>query len=416
VPALRIARSDAGSAIKEGARATDGLPRARLRRSLVTLQVAMSLALMVGAGLLGRSFARLQAVEIGFATDVLVASIALPSDAYDSLEKVEVFFTALADLLAELPGVEAAALATSPPLAGANDTAVHREGRPPGSPADRRFAQIRWVQGNYFGALGIPVLRGRAFDDRADGPGAPPIVVISRNMADTFFPGEDAIGQRLVVDLQQPVTVEVAGIVGDARIFGQADDAPALLYMSSRQFPTNFMNVIVRSVAVPSAMSAPIRDAVRALDPALSIARVESIRDLLRESVAQPRLRTALIGAFATVALVLTLIGVYGIVAFTVGQRTREIGIRIALGATADQVVRMVMRQGAMLVGLGIAGGLVLAFAASRLIASLLFEVEPTDPLVFALVPLVLGAAALLATAVPARRAARIEPVRALRE
>jgi putative ABC transport system permease protein len=217
------------------------------------------------------------------------------------------------------------------------------------------------------------------------------------------------------VDLQTPVSVEVAGIVGDARVFGQAEEAPALLYMSSRQFPTNFMHLIVRTAAAPSAVAAPIRRTVRALDPALSIARVESMRDLLRASVAEPRLRTVLIGAFAAVALVLTLTGVYGIIAFTVGQRTREIGIRLALGATGRDVVRMIMRQGAALVSLGVLIGLPLAVGGSRLLAGLLFEVRPADALIFTLAPIALGAAALLAAAVPARRAARIEPVRALR-
>jgi putative ABC transport system permease protein len=414
-PAVRIVRSGDASRLKEGARGADGSERASLRRGLVVMQVALSLALLVGAGLLARSLARLQAVEVGFASDVLLAEIALPPEVYGSLDKVEAFFTALSERLNGLPGIEAAALATSPPLAGANDTSVYPEGEPPAAPADRRFAQIRWVQGDYFGALGIPVLRGRVFDDRADGPGAPPVVVISRNMAEKFFPGRDPIGQRLVVDLQDAVTVEVAGIVGDARVFGQAEEAPTLLYMSSRQFPTNYMHVIVRTAAAPAAMGAPIRGTVQTLDPALSIARLRSMRDLLRDSVAQPRLRTILVAAFAAVALVLSLTGVYGIVAFTVGQRTREIGIRLALGATGREVVRMILRQGAVVVGLGLLVGLGLAFGASRLLGSLLYEIGPSDPLVFTVVPLAVGAAALLAAALPARRAARIEPVRALR-
>jgi putative ABC transport system permease protein len=414
-PAVRIVRSSDASRMKEGARGADGSERASLRRGLVVTQIALSLALLVGAGLLARSLARLQAVEVGFASDVLLAAIALPAEVYGSLDEVEGFFTALSERLNGLPGVEAAALATSPPLAGANDTSVYPEGEPPAAPADRRFAQIRWVQGDYFGALAIPVLRGRVFDDRADGPGAPPVVVISRAMAEKFFPGKDPIGERLVVDLQDAVTVEVAGVVGDARVFGQAEDAPAMLYMSSRQFPTNYMHLIVRTAAASAGMGASIRGTVQALDPALSIARLESMRDLLRDSVAQPRLRTILVAAFAAVALVMSLTGVYGIVAFTVGQRTREIGIRLALGATGHEVVRMIMRQGAVVVGLGLLVGLALAFGASRLLASLLYEMGPNDPLVFTIVPLAVGAAALMAAALPARRAARIEPVRALR-
>ena len=290
-----------------------------------------------------------------------------------------------------------------------------REGRPPASQADRQFAEIRWIQGDYFHAVGIPVLRGRAFDDRSDGPGTPPAAVISRSMAERFFPGENALGQQIVVDLRTPVTAEVVGVAADARVFGQASEPPALLYLSSRQFPTNFMNIVVRSAAAPAAVAGPLRRAVQELDPSLALARVESMRDLLNESVSQPRLRTWLISGFAAVALLLTLIGVYGILAFSVSRRTKEIGIRLALGASDRQVVAMVLRQGALLVGAGTAAGLLLALWAGGLLSTVLYEVPPNDPLVFTTVALGLAVAGLIAAAVPARRAARIEPVRALR-
>jgi predicted permease len=354
-------------------------------------------------------------VDVGFATDVLLASISLPPETYDSLDKAGTFFTALSDRLRAVPGVEAAALATTPPLVGGNDTAVHPEGRPPVSQADRRFAQIRWIQGNYFGALDMPMLRGRAFEDQSDAPGTPPVAVISRRMAETFFPGEHALGRRIVVDLRTPVTAEVVGVAADARVFGQASEPPPLLYLSSRQFPTNFMNIVVRSAAAPAAVAGPLRRAVQELDPALALARVESMRDLLDASVAQPRLRTWLIAGFAAVALLLTLIGLYGILAFSVGRRTKEIGIRLALGATDRQIVAMVLRQGIGLVGIGTIAGLLLALRAGRLLSTVLFEVPPNDPVVFATVAIGLAVSGLIAAAVPARRAARIEPIRALR-
>ena len=179
------------------------------------------------------------------------------------------------------------------------------------------------MQGDYFGALDIPLVAGRRLNDRSDAPDTPAVAVISRRMADQFFPGENAVGQRIVVDLQKPVTAEVVGVAADARVFGQASDPPSILYLSSRQFPTNFMNIVVRSAAAPAAVAGPLRQAVHEIDPALAVARVESMRDLLAASVAQPRLRTWLITGFAAVALLLTLIGLYGILAFTVSRRTK---------------------------------------------------------------------------------------------
>lgn len=413
-PVLRLPRA-VRLVPDEGARTTGSAARARLRGSLVAAQIALSLALLVAAGLLARSFARLQAVDVGFATDVLMAQISLPAQQYQSLDAVERFYTRLADELAALPGVEAAALATAPPLTGGNDTAVHREGRPPAGQADRQFAQIRWVQGAYFRALQIPLRQGRVFDDRRDHPSSPPVVVISERLADMLFPGEAAVGQRLIVDLRDPVAVEVAGVVGDTRVFGQASEVPPLLYMSARQFPTNWLHMIVRTAAGPGALAGPIRETVQALDPSLALARVESLRDRLRESVAQPRLRTGVVGLFAAIAVLLALTGVYGLMAFAVGQRTREIGIRLALGATREEVQRMVLRQAARFIAPGIVLGLLAAAAASQLMNSLLFEVPPSDPVVFIAAPLALTVAALAAAFVPARRAATIEPVRALR-
>ena len=311
--------------------------------------------------------------------------------------------------------MEAAALATSPPLIGGNDTAVHPEGRPPASQADRQFAQVRWIQGRYFEALQVPSLKGRVFDDRLDLPDGFPVVVISRRLADQLFPGEDALGRRIVVDLRQPVVAEIVGIVADARIFGQGNEAPPLLYMSARQFPTNTLHIMARTEAGAAALTKPIRAVVHELDPTLAVARVQSMRDRLRESVAQPRLRTGIVGAFAAIAVVLALTGIYGVIAFAVGQRTREIGIRMALGATRGDVLRMVLRQGALLIAPGIVGGLLIAYIAGGLMSTLLFEVPPTDLAVFVAAAVMLAGASLVAVAVPARRASRIEPVRALR-
>lgn len=415
-PALQLATPAIGAALVGGTRNTQGRSRTRARQALVAVQVALSIVLLVRAGLLVRSFARLQAVDLGFATaDVLLAPVSLPPQSYPSLDQAERFFTTLADDLQRLPGVEAAALATTPPLIGGNDTSVHREGRAPATPTDQQFAQIRWVQGRYFETLEIPVRAGRVFDDPRDAPGAPPVVVISQAMAETFFPGEAAIGQRVVVGLRTPLTAEVVGVVGDTLVFGQDSEAPALIYLSARQSPTNFMNAIVRMRPGVAAPDEAVRRAVQGIEPTLAMARLLRMDELSADAIAPARFRTGLVGSFAAVALALTVVGLYGALAYTVATRRREIGIRLALGARASEVVGLILRQGGRLIGIGIAMGLAAAFVASRWLTSMLFEVTPADPLVFTLVPAVLAIVAVAAIAIPARRAARVDPVGALR-
>jgi putative ABC transport system permease protein len=415
-PALQAARPAATSALGDGTRAGHSRSRVRLRQALVVLQVALSVMLLIGAGLLTRSLVRLQAVDFGFGTrGVLLASISLPPESYEGDEDVEPFFTTLSEKLNALPGVDAAALATSPPLVGGNDTSIHRPESPPATSADRQHTQIRWVQGRYFEALDIPLLSGRLLDDRRDGPDAPPAIVISRMLAENFFPDENPIGQRLTVDLRTPVTAEIVGVVADARVFGQVNGAPPLLYMSSRQSPTNFMNVIASTTMDPAALAGALRAAVRELDPTIAVDRIRRMHDLADASVASPRFRAGLIGSFAGVALLLTLVGLHGLLAYAVSQRRREIGIRLALGARADQVVGLVVRQGAALVAVGAILGLAGAMAANRLFSAMLFDVSTTDPLVFGLVTGGLIGVAVLAFVVPARRAARVDPVSALR-
>jgi putative ABC transport system permease protein len=413
LPAIAVSRGDLMSPARTGSR---GAGHDRLRPVLVTGQIAMSVLLLVSAGLLTRSFVHLVSVDPGFATDdVLIARLVLPESRYPSPERRGAYFSALLETLGAVPGIEAVALTTGPPLSGASDTSVHVEGKPPASPADRRFAQVRWVQGKYFDLLGIPILGGRSLDDRIDRPGTQAAIVISRNMAHQFFPGANPIGRRVVIDLGDPTIAEVVGIAADARLFGQGSEAPQTMYLSAHQAPGNYMQVLARTSLDAGRFSGALRRSVNALDPTLAPGQVETMRALIDRSVAQPRFRMLLIGAFASVALLLTLVGLYGTVSYSVAQRRREIGIRLAVGADGPQVIRLIVRQAARMVLVGIPAGLGAAWMAGRAISRQLFEVQPTDPFVFIAVPLLLGGVALAAILGPARAAARVDPVVALK-
>jgi putative ABC transport system permease protein len=239
--------------------------------------------------------------------------------------------------------------------------------------------------------------------------------VISQAMVDAFFPEGNPIGRRLVVDLRSPITAQVIGVAGDTRVFGQGTDAPALLYMTARQSPTNFMNVVARTAPGAAPFSSLLRQAVQDVDPSIAVDRLLRMEDLSSEAVAPARFQVGLIGTFAIVALLLTVVGLYGMLAYAVAERRREIGIRLALGAKANDVAGLVVRQGARLVAVGVVLGLAGALVARQFVASMLFEISPTDPLVFVLVPVLLLVVALLAVAIPARRAARVDAATALR-
>jgi putative ABC transport system permease protein len=415
VPALQATGRDPSKALNDGVRSAGGRTRTRLRGGLVLAQVALSCTLLVAAGLLVRSLARLQSVEPGFdPKGVVLAHVSLPIGKYASEESAGLWFDSLLERLSSTPGVEAAGLSSAPPLIGANDTSVHRPERPPASEQDRRFAQLRSIHGDYFPALRVPVLAGRAFAP-ADRRDAAPVVIINRRMAQEFFPGERAIGRHLVIDRGTPLRAEVIGVVGDVRLFGQEVEAPATMYLSSRQVPSPAAHVVLRMAGDTSPAGALLRRAIQSLDPTVAIARTQTMDGLLAGSLAQPRFRTILIACFAAVALTLTLCGLYGTLAWAVAQRTREFGIRLALGAAPRELLRMVLREGARMIApgavLGLAGGL----AAGALFRDFLYEVQPFEPAIFLAVAGGLAALAMLAMVGPARRAARVDPADALR-
>jgi putative ABC transport system permease protein len=414
VPALHASRQDPADSLRQAGRVGAGRSRTRMRNTFVVAQMAVSCTLLAAAGMFVQSLWRLQSVDPGFnARGVVVSHLSLPQDTFDSDAKVANWYESLLARLSSAAGVEAAALASAPPLVGANDTAVHREGNAPASDADRRFAQLRYVDGDYFAALGMRMTSGRPFAT-TDRSGAPSVVVITEEMAREFFPQTNAVGQRLVVDLGEPTAAEVIGVVSDARLFGQASAAPATMYLTSRQWPRPATHVVVR-MATPSLAGLVLRDTVRSLDRNVAVGRIQSLEQMLHESLAQPRFRTILAMLFASIALALTLGGLYGSVSWAVAQRTREFGIRSAVGARPRQLLMLVLRQGMWIVALGVWLGLAGAYASGRVVQELLYETRPFEASVVASVTALLVALATAAMIVPAWRAGRIDPAVTLR-
>ena len=415
-PAVHAGRGDVAAAIRPARAVTQDRQRRLGQRVLVIARLSVSVVLLSGAALLVRGFLRLVAIDPGFtASDVTLTPLPLPDDHYGADASIDGFYGLLLERLTASPGIEAVSLATAPPLSGANDTVVYRENRPPATASDRRFAQIRRIRGQYFGTLGIPILAGRPFDDRADRAGAHDVAIVSQQMAREHFGSEDAVGQRVVVDLGEPITADVIGVAGDVRIFGQANDAPPMVYLHARQHPAPFMQAIVKAAVPPGEVASTIRRQLQTLDPVLAAGRTERMEALLADSVAQPRFAMLLIGSFAGVALTLTLVGLYGTLAYLVSPRQREFGIRLAMGATRGGIRRMVFRQGLALIACGVPAGIVLSLFTSRFAAAFLLNVEGSDPMVLAGVAALLTVTSLAAMLGPPQRAAGVEPLAALR-
>jgi putative ABC transport system permease protein len=415
VPALQASRQDPAESLSHGGRSVGGRTRTRLRNAFTVAQIAVSCTLLAAAGLFVQSLWRLQSVDPGFnARGVVLSELSLPADRFDTDTKLATWYESLLAKLASTSGVEAVALASGPPLIGGGDTAVYQEGHPPASDADRRFAQLRYVDGEYFAALGMRTASGRTFT-QADRIGAPPVVVITESMAREFFPQTNPVGGRLVVDLgDKPTIAEVIGVVGDARLFGQASEAPSTMYLTSRQFPHARTHVVLRT-ASPALAGPMLQATIRSLDRNVAIGRVQSLDEMMTQSLAQPRFRTVLAVLFAMLALALTLGGLYGAISWTVTQRTREFGIRSALGARPRQLLAMVLRQGIRIVGLGGVLGLGGAVLGGRFVDDLLYQTRPFEPSVAIAVTMAVGLLAMGAMIAPALRAGRADPAVTLR-
>jgi putative ABC transport system permease protein len=419
-PALQGSAPDLTEALKDGARgATAGPGRGRLRSALVVAEVAMTLVLLVGAGLLVKTVGRLQGVDPGFDPQNAVSmNVWLPAATYPNGESRMAFFDRLLERVAALPGVEAAGVTNVLPSGSNFDRfAVEAEGqpRPPGEGAEvDRYV----VSQGYLRAMRIPVLRGRALTER-DGPDAPPVVLVNETLARSLWPGEDAVGKRV----RSPQTaageerpwLTVVGVVGDVRQYGLDRPATRQVYFPYAQSPRSAMTLVVRAPAESSGLVAAVRREVLAVDPNQAVFDVATLEQVLADSIALRRLATILLGLFTAVALALAAVGVYGVVAYTAAQRTHEIGIRMALGARPEDVLRLVVGQGMRLAIAGIVVGLVAARVLSGLLESLLFEVRAADPAIYAAGAAIAAAVAAAACAAPAARAARVDPMVALR-
>ena len=424
-PAVALVRSGRGAGagalalLRGGARTTGG---AGLRNGLVVTSVSLAMLLLVCAGLVGTSFVKLMRVDVGFdAEHVLTASVALPVSLYPadttpgrySRERVVQFHDALIERLERTPGVRAAAATNIAPFSGEN-TGMGFEpvGAASGRPDEYRQASWRVVTPNFFSVMSIPLVRGRVFDTRDRYP-APDAMVINETMARLGWSGEDPVGQQ--VKLKSGRTMTVVGVVADTRhLFVDSLPAPTM-YFSHAQFPWPTMWVTVRAAGDPAALSAALRREVSSLDPNVAAARIQPLGRLVREATAEPRLIVVVFGIFASAALVLATIGLYGIVSYTVSQRSREIGVRLALGAPPGQIVRTVLGHGVRLAAIGVALGIAGAYATGGVLRSILFQTAPTDAVTCLAIGIALIAIAGVASAGPARRAARVDPIITLR-
>ena len=406
--------------VESSGRASGGRARNRLRSSLVVWQLGLSFMLLIGAALMMRSFAKLQGVDAGFTVDnVLTMSLDLNFSRYSTaerrieLDKVNAFHSGLHDSVRALPGVIHAATAYTFPLNSSfqNDGTFEIEGRDPG--AARPTASFLGVSPEYFQALGVPLLVGRFFDDHDRGT-ATDAKIVNRRLARRHFGADDPVGRRISFDRGETWHM-VVGVVGDVRQAGLDREPADAIYLPFAQFPGYTATLLVRTAADPMTVAEQVRGAAHRLDPETAISSVRTLYQIRNESLSQPRLTTLLLGLFAFVALTISATGLSGLLAYSVSQRTQEIGIRVALGAAPGRVVGMVVREGLVPVAIGIGLGLLGALGLARLVTGLLFGVEPTDPLCFAGSAAVLLVVAVVACVVPVRRAVAIEPVTALR-
>jgi predicted permease len=424
-PALHVRARSFFASLREGARSTAGRGRRLFRSGLVVAEVALAALLVVGAGLLLRSFWALQRVETGFdPRGVLTFQLALPEPIYPKPEDAEGFYQRLAAGLTALPGVEAVATMTDlPPKrdVDANDTEFEGVPGPPEGPI-QNVDYYQFISPGYFEAMRIPVVKGRAFVG-ADATSETAVAVVSRRLAQVFWPDQDPIGKRLRPDFGPEIPwFSVVGVVGDVKEGGLNRPAGTELYLLADQllvrrlgFGLRTRNLVVRTAGDPLALASSVRAEVRRLDPALPVAGLQPLARVVRNSLGGSRFLALLVGVFGAAALMLAAVGTYGVLSYAVEERRHEMGVRLALGAAGGAVLGLVLRQGMRLAGAGLAAGLVGALALRRVIASVLFETAPTDPVTFGGVAALLAGVALFACWLPARRAMRVDPMVTLR-
>jgi putative ABC transport system permease protein len=413
LPALQASGVNVLEALKDASRGSTSAGH-RLRSSLLVAEVSLSLVLLIAAGLLLTSFSRLQRVEPGFAPDgIFTAQLVLPPQRYDR-EKLVAFYESLYQRLSTLPGIDGAALTDRVPLTGGQSPApVAVMGRPLPPMSERPNANRHLVSPRYFSTLGIPIRAGRDFDER-DSSRVPHTVIVNETFARRHFPGEDPIGRTLVTGMGQ-MPSQIVGVVADVRSTSLNTPPETDYFLPALQRPETFTNILIRTDATPVATATAVREALRAVDPDLPLLQPQLLETRIAQTVANRRLALVLLASFAALALLLASLGVYSVMAHLVAFRTSEIGIRMALGASPGNVMRMVLGHGRRLTLIGIAIGIGGALAMSRLLQQVLFEVDPADPMIYVAVSAVLLLVAEFASFLPARRATRIDPVIALR-
>ena len=416
-PAIQASETNVNAVLTEGGRGgTAGRGGRRMRNALVVFEVALAVVVLIGAGLLMRSFVRLRAADPGFQpSGLLTFRLPLAGGRNAAPGRRAAFFQEVEDRIAALPGVRGVGAVNALPLGGlGGGTAFAVADRPAPPPDQRPMALLRTASPAYFRAMGIPLLAGRAFAV-SDTAQAPPVVIVNRKLASRFWPAENPIGGRLAVDAIGGRVAEVVGVVGDVKPESLEGEAWPTIYNPYAQAPASTMVVVVRTGQAPRSLAAAVEREVHGLDAAQPVADVRTMEDVLAGVLAGPRFNAALLGIFAQIAFVLAAVGIYGVISYDVSQRTHEIGIRAALGAQPAAVLKLILGQGARLAACGIALGMAAAFALTRLMANLLYEVKPTDAWTFSAVPLLLGAVALLASYIPSRRAMALDPMAALR-
>jgi putative ABC transport system permease protein len=413
-PALLAAHTDVNEALKQGARgSTDA--RGRLRAALVVIEVAFALVLLGGAGLLARSFIRLTHVDPGFVPqDATVLRLSLPEKKYAKPEEQVAFADALLARLRALPGVQAVGLTHSLPLLSDWVLGFNIQGRPAIAPSDLPPTNYYAVTPDYFRAMGIRLIRGRLFTAHDD-TRAPRVAIINETLARQFFPNEDPIGKRINVTDGPDTWREIVGIVGDIKQYGVDKATTSQTYEPFAQRSYETLNIIVRTNGSSSGLVAALRPAVYAVDKDQPVGTIRPLEEILGETIAKQRFAVLLLTVFSFVALVIAAVGIYGVMAYSVVQRTGEFGIRMALGAQRGDLLRLVLTHGGKLVGLGLVIGLGAMLAGSQVMRSMLFQTNARDPLTFATITLLLGAVALIACLLPAHRATRVNPIEALR-
>jgi len=420
LPAWRASHPNLAASLNEAARgSSEGASGQRTRAALVIVEIVLALVLLASAGLLIESFIRLQKVPSGFnPTNVMTARIALPNAAYPKPQDSADFCKNLLERISVLPGVRSAAAAWWIPLSGSEITFNFDVQERPLPEGHQPVAEINVVTPEYFQTVGSPITLGRAFTDRDD-KNAPPVAIVTESFARQYFPGENPVGKRIIpngsVDPGKPPVREIVGVVGDIHLISLRDAPKPQIYIPHQQFGIGSMSILVRTQIDPESIIAPLRRTVADIDKDVPVYRTRTLADYMSGSIAQPRLNAMLVGLFALIALLLAAAGIFGVMSYSVTQRTQEIGIRLALGAQRYDVLRLIVGQGMRFVGIGLLLGLIGVFACTRLLQSLLFGIGATDLPTMLAITVILTAVAFVACLLPARRATLVDPVQALR-